>query len=183
MSISTSHKPGGSTHKRGAQGGGGDFGGGDDEGGGGGGGNGDRLVKVAFARTRPEAELIQGLLMEVDIPSVLQQVLPGPGHSYTPGPVDVMVAAKSAKRAREVLSDTFVEEDREQAELEEERRLARGETGVASPAKLRLSRSGARLPGQARLLDRRRRPRRLSGLLAALPGHLTATGPRTISRR
>jgi len=137
MSISTSRKPGGSTHKRGAQGGGGDFGGGDDGGGGGGGGNGDRLVKVAFARTRPEAELIQGLLMEVDIPSVLQQVGSAPGASYMPGPVDVMVAAAAAKRAREVLAETFVEdEDREQAELEEERRLARGETGVTSPARL-----------------------------------------------
>jgi len=137
MSISTSRKPSGSTPKRGTRGGGGDFGGGDDEGGGGGGGNGDRLVKVAFARTRPEAELIQGLLMEADIPSVLQQVLPGPGASYMPGPVDVMVAAAAAKRAREVLAETFVEdEDREQAELEEERRLARGETGVTSPAKL-----------------------------------------------
>jgi hypothetical protein len=137
MSISTSRKPSGSAHKRGAQGGGGDFGGGDDEGGGGGGGNGDRLVKVAFARTRPEAELIQGLLMEADIPSVLQQVLPGPGASYMPGPVDVMVAARAAKRAREVLAETFVEdEDRERAELEEERRLARGETDVTSPAKL-----------------------------------------------
>jgi hypothetical protein len=134
MSISTSRKPSGSTQKRGAQGGGGDFGGGDEEGGGGGGGNGDRLVKVAFARTRPEAELIQGLLMEADIPSVLQQVLPGPGASYMPGPVDVMVAARAAKRAREVLAETFVED--EGAKLEEERRLARGETGVTSPAKL-----------------------------------------------
>jgi len=138
MSTSTSHRPPGSAQKRGARGGGGDCGGGGDEGGGGGGGgNGDRLVKVAFARTRPEAELIQGLLMEADIPSVLQQVLPGPGASYMPGPVDVMVAAEAAKRAREVLAETFVEdEDQERAELEEERRLARGETGVTSPAKL-----------------------------------------------
>jgi Putative prokaryotic signal transducing protein len=137
MSTSTSHRPGGTAGKRGAQGGGGDFGGGDDEGGGGGGGNGDRLVKVAFARTRPEAELIQGLLMEADIPSVLQQVGSAPGASYMPGPVDVMVAAGSAKRAREVLAETFVEdEDQERAELEEERRLARGETGVTSPARL-----------------------------------------------
>ncbi|HET7455598.1 MAG TPA: DUF2007 domain-containing protein [Solirubrobacterales bacterium] len=136
MSTSTSHRPPASGHQRGAHGGGGDFGG--DEGdGGGGGGNGDRLVKVAFARTRPEAELIQGLLMEADIPSVLQQVLPGPGASYMPGPVDVMVAAGSAKRAREVLAETFVEdEDQERTELEEERRLARGETGATSPAKL-----------------------------------------------
>jgi hypothetical protein len=136
MSTSTSHRPPGSPHKHGAHGGGGDFGGGD-EGGGGGGGNGDRLVKVAFARTQPEGELIQGLLREADIPSVLWNAMPLPSGTYMPGPVDVMVAADTAKRARQVLAETFVEsEDQERLELEEQRRLARGETGVVSPAKL-----------------------------------------------
>jgi len=136
MSTSTSHRPPSSSHKRGAHGGGGDFGGGD-EGGGGGGGNGDRLVKVAFARTQPEGELIQGLLREADIPSVLWNAMPLPSGTYMPGPVDVMVAADTAKRARQVLAETFVEsEDQERLELEEQRRLARGETGVVSPAKL-----------------------------------------------
>jgi len=136
MSISTSHKPPSSGRKRGAHGGDGDSGGGEG-GGGGGGGNGGRLVKVAFARTLPEAELIQGLLREADIPSVLRDVLPVPSGSYMPGPVDIMVAEAMAKQARQVLAETFVEsEDQERVELEEERRLARGETGVTSPAKL-----------------------------------------------
>jgi hypothetical protein len=125
-------------HQRGAHGGGGGFHGGDDEGGGGGGGGGDgsRLVKIAFARTEPEAELIQGLLAEADIPSVLHRIPLGSGV-YMPGPVNVMVAAEAAPRARQVLAETFVEsEDQERLELEEERRLARGETGVVSPGKL-----------------------------------------------
>ncbi len=134
MSSSTSHKSPPSSHRRGAHGGGGDFGG--DEGGGGGGGGGGRLVKVAFARTEPEAELIQGLLTEADIPSILQRLPVGPS-GYIPGPADVMVAEAMAKRARQVLAETFVEsEDQEQAELEEERRLVRGETGVVSPGRL-----------------------------------------------
>jgi len=29
------------------------------------------MVKVAFARTQPEAEMLQGLLSEADIPSLL----------------------------------------------------------------------------------------------------------------
>lgn len=138
MSISTSHRSR-RTHQREAHGGGGDFHGGGDEGGGGGGGGGDgsRLVKVAFARTEPEAELIQGLLAEADIPSVLHRIPLGAGGYYMPGPVNVMVAAEAAPRARQVLAETFVEsEDQERLELEEERRLARGETGIVSPAKL-----------------------------------------------
>lgn len=136
MSTSTSHRPPRSSHARGAHGGGGGHGGGDDEGGGGG-GNGDRLVKVAFARTQPEGELIQGLLREAGIPSVLWNAMPLPSGTYMPGPVDVMVAADTAKRARQVLAETFVEsEDQERLELEEQRRLARGETGAVSPAKL-----------------------------------------------
>jgi len=136
MSISTSRKGPPSSQRRGAHGGDGDSGG-DEGGGGGGGGNGGRLVKVAFARTLPEAELIQGLLREADIPSVLRDVLPVPSGSYMPGPVDIMVAEAMAKQARQVLAETFVEsEDQERVELEEERRLARGETGVTSPGKL-----------------------------------------------
>ena len=125
-------------HQRGAHGGGGGSHGGDEGGGGGGGGgDGSRLVKVAFARTEPEAELIQGLLAEAGIPSVLHRILPMAGGYYMPGPVDVMVAAEAAPRARQVLAETFVEsEDQERLELEEERRLARGETGIVSPGKL-----------------------------------------------
>lgn len=136
MSISTSHrKPGPPRH--GSDSGAGDSGGGDEGGGGGGGGGGGRLVKVAFARTHPEAELIQGLLSEAGIPSVLKETAVGPSQVYMPGPADVMVAEAVARRARQVLAETFVEEEgQERLELEEERRLARGETGVVSPGRL-----------------------------------------------
>jgi Putative prokaryotic signal transducing protein len=136
MSSSTSSKNPPSTHKRGAHGGGGDSGG--DEGGGGGGGGGGRFVKVAFARTQPEAEMLQGLLSEVGIPSMLKRSGAFDNPDFlAAGPRDVYVAAELAKRAREVLADTMIEDERdEQAELEEERRLARGETGVTPPGKL-----------------------------------------------
>ncbi|MGN6586409.1 MAG: putative signal transducing protein [Solirubrobacterales bacterium] len=136
MSISTSHKAPPSTHKRGAHGGGGDSGG--DEGGGGGGGGGGRLIKVAFARNQVEAEMLQGLLTEAGIPSVLKRSFGFDNPDFlASGPRDVMVNEGDAKRAREVLADTMLEsEDDERAELEEQRRLARGETSVVSPGKL-----------------------------------------------
>ncbi len=121
---------------RSAGGSGDDFRGGD-EGGGGGGGGGDDLVKVAFARTQAEGEMLQGLLSEAGIPSVLNRSQGFYSVSYVPGPVDVMVAAHLAPRAREVLAETLLEDEAdERAELEEQRRLARGETGVVSPGKL-----------------------------------------------
>jgi hypothetical protein len=123
---------------RSAGGSGDDFRGGD-EGGGGGGGGGDDLVKVAFARTQAEGEMLQGLLTEAGIPSVLNRSQGFYSVSYVPGPVDVMVAAHLAPRAREVLADTLLEDETdERAELEEQRRLARGETGVVSPGRLAL---------------------------------------------
>jgi hypothetical protein len=136
MSTSTSHKSRDSAHQRGAHGGGGG-GGGNDEGGGGGGGDG-KLVKVAFARNQVEAEMLQGLLAEAGIPSVLKRSFGFDNPDFlASGPRDVMVNEGSAKRAREVLAETMIEsEDDERAELEEQRRLARGETGLVSPAKL-----------------------------------------------
>ncbi|HEX6602510.1 MAG TPA: DUF2007 domain-containing protein [Solirubrobacterales bacterium] len=137
MSTSTSHKKPGGPPRQGSHSGAGDSGGGDEGGGGGGGGGGGRLVKVAFARTHPEAELIQGLLSEAGIPSVLKETSIGPSQVYMPGPADVMVAEGAARRARQVLAETLVaDEGQEQLELEEERRLARGETGVVSPGRL-----------------------------------------------
>lgn len=113
-------------------------GGGDDDfrggngGGGGGGGGGDDLVKVAFARTQAEGEMLQGLLTEAGIPSVLNRSQGFYSVSYVPGPVDVMVAEHLAPRAREVLADTLLEDEADEAaELEEQRRLARGAGGVA----------------------------------------------------
>jgi hypothetical protein len=126
-------------HSRGAHGtgaGGGD-GAGESGGGGGGGGGGGDLVKVAFARTQAEAELIQGLLSEAGIPSVLKRSIPLYGMPYMPGPSNVMVAAAAAPRAKEMLRDTFGEtEEEEWARVEAEARAARGEGAIVSPVRL-----------------------------------------------
>ncbi len=96
------------------------------------------MVKVAFARTQPEAEMLQGLLTEADIPSLLKRSAGFDNPDFLPsGPRDVFVSQAHAKRARQVLADVLMEsEDDELAELEEQRRLARGETGLTSPARL-----------------------------------------------
>ena len=78
--------------------------------------------------------MLQGLLSEAGIPSVLNRSQGFYSVSYVPGPVDVMVAAHLAPRARKVLADTLLDDEADElAELEEQRRLARGETGVVSP--------------------------------------------------
>ena len=96
------------------------------------------MVKVAFARTQPEAEMLQGLLAEADIPSLLKRSAGFDNPDFLPsGPRDVFVSQAHAKRARQLLADVLVEDEGDElTELEEERRLARGETGVTSPARL-----------------------------------------------
>ena len=133
MSTSTSHRgPSGRQRDSGSGGGGGE--GGD----GGGDGNGGHLVKVGFGRTQVEAELLQGFLGEVGIPSVLKRTIGfDTPEFFASGPHDVFVNAGDAKRAREVLAETMVEgEDSKQRRLESERRLARGETGDIPAARL-----------------------------------------------
>jgi hypothetical protein len=138
MSISSSHKQPPPAYRvtHGGGGGGGDEGGGGD----GGDGNGGRLVKVGFGRTQVEAEMLRGLLSEAGIPSVLKRTMGfDTPEFFASGPHDVFVNVGDAKRAREVLAETMVEgesEGDEVAALEEERRLARGETGEVSPARL-----------------------------------------------
>ena len=137
MSTSTSHRPGPSGHQRGAHGGG--SGGGDgEEGGGGGGGGGGDLVKVAFARNQAEAEMLQGLLSEAGIPSVLKRSFGFDNPDFlSSGPRDVMVNAGDAQRAKDLLAETMIEDEGDEiAELEGERRLARGESGGPEPARL-----------------------------------------------
>jgi hypothetical protein len=123
MSSSTSHKRG--AHSRGAHGGSGGTPG--DEGGGGDGGGGP-LVKVGFGRNQPEAELLQGLLTEAGIPSVLKRSGGFDNPDFlSAGPHDVYVASDTAQKARDVLAETMIEsEGDETAELLEQRRLARG---------------------------------------------------------
>jgi len=137
MSTSTSPKRPPSGHERAARGGGGGGGNGDEGGGGGGGGGGD-LVKIAFARNQVEAEMLQGLLSEAGIPSVLKRSFGFDNPDFlSSGPRDVMVNAGDAQRAKDLLADTMIEDERDEvAELESERRLARGETGEPSPARL-----------------------------------------------
>jgi hypothetical protein len=138
MPSSKSHSPS-RPHQRGAHGDGGSHDGGDG-GGGGGGGGGGKLIKVAFARNQAEAEMLQGLLSEAGIPSVLKRSGGFDAPEFlAAGPRDVFVNAALARKARELLADTLVEsEDEERTELEEQRRLARGETGQTSPARLAL---------------------------------------------
>jgi hypothetical protein len=137
MSTSTSHRPSPSGHQRGAHGGGDGPGGGDEGGGGGGGGGGD-LIKVAFARNQAEAEMLQGLLSEAGIPSVLKRSFGFDNPDFlSSGPRDVMVNAGDAQRAKDLLAETMIEDEGDEAAaLEGERRLARGETGGPSPARL-----------------------------------------------
>jgi hypothetical protein len=138
MSSSTSHKPRSIEHERGAHGDGGSGSGGDNSGGGGGGGGGGDLVKVAFARNQAEAEMLQGLLSEASIPSVLKRSFGFDNPDFlSSGPRDVMVNAGDAQRAKDLLADTMIEDEGDEiAELEGERRLARGETGGPSPGRL-----------------------------------------------
>jgi hypothetical protein len=71
-----------------------------------GGGSGElHLVKVAYAANLPEAELIQSLLRQEHIPSMVQRN----GGFDVPdfiaaGPRDVLVPASQADRARELLA-------------------------------------------------------------------------------
>jgi hypothetical protein len=65
---------------------------------------GTSLVKVAYARNLAEAELIQGLLRQEDIPSMVQRN----GGFDVPdflaaGPRDILVPESQAERARELL--------------------------------------------------------------------------------
>jgi hypothetical protein len=132
MSRSSTHSRG--SHQRGAHGGGdGSHQGGD----GGGGGGGGKLVKVAFARNQAEAEMLQGLLREAGIPSVLKRSRGFDAPEFlAAGPHDVMVDSDLAQKARGVLADTMVEsEGEERAELSEGAALRRG-GGETSPTQL-----------------------------------------------
>jgi hypothetical protein len=62
------------------------------------------LVRVAGGRNQPEAEMIQGLLLEEGIPSVLRRARGFDVPDYlAAGPRDVMVAESGVVTAREVL--------------------------------------------------------------------------------
>jgi hypothetical protein len=62
------------------------------------------LVRVAGARNQPEAELIQGLLLEEGIPSVAKRARGFDVPDFlAAGPRDIFVAASGADNARDIL--------------------------------------------------------------------------------
>jgi hypothetical protein len=132
VSNSTSSSRSHSAHKRGSHGGGGAGDGGSH--GGGGGGGGGKLVKVAFARNQAEAEMIQGLLLESGIPSVLKRSRGFDNPDFlAAGPHDVLVNSDLAQKARDLLADTMTEsEDEERAELTDRARLERDGTDASA---------------------------------------------------
>ena len=65
------------------------------------------LVRVAFARHQAEAELIQGLLLEEGVPSVVKRSMGFDVPDFlASGPRDVFVPASGVDTAREVLAST-----------------------------------------------------------------------------
>ncbi|HTR74742.1 MAG TPA: DUF2007 domain-containing protein [Solirubrobacterales bacterium] len=139
MPGTTKHR---GAHSRGSHHGGGGHG---DEGGGGGGGGGGKLVKVGFARNQAEAEMLQALLLESGIPSILKRSTGFDNPDFlAAGPHDIWVNKEHATEARDLLTDTMTEsEGEERAELEgEARRRARGGEPI-SPARLALYVAGA----------------------------------------
>ncbi len=70
--------------------------------------SGDRkLVKVAYAQQQAEAEMIQGLLSEHGIPSMLRRAAGFDVPDFlAAGPREVLVAEEAVEQAREVLEGT-----------------------------------------------------------------------------
>jgi ketol-acid reductoisomerase len=67
--------------------------------------NSGRTVKVAFALNQMEAEMIQGLLGEHGIPSMVQRTVDNP-EFLAAGPRQILVPEAAAEEAREVLKGT-----------------------------------------------------------------------------
>jgi hypothetical protein len=66
-----------------------------------------KLVKVGFAQQQPEAEMIQGLLSEHGIPSMLRRAAGFDVPDFlAAGPREVLVAEELAEQAREILEGT-----------------------------------------------------------------------------
>jgi hypothetical protein len=66
-----------------------------------------KLVKIAYARQQAEAEMIQGLLSEHGIPSLLRRAAGFDAPEFlAAGPHEVLVAEEVLEEAREVLAGT-----------------------------------------------------------------------------
>ncbi len=69
--------------------------------------SGKALIKVAYAQNQAEAEMIQGLLSEHGIPSMLKRAAGFDVPDFlAAGPRQILVAEETAARAREVLEGT-----------------------------------------------------------------------------
>ncbi len=134
MAEATRHR---GAHSRGSHGGGGNA---DDGGGGGGGGGGGKLVKVGFARNQAEAEMLQGLLTEARIPSILKRSGGFDAPEFlAAGPRDIWVNKDHAHEARRILEETMTDgDDDERSEVEGEARLRATAGEPMTPARLAL---------------------------------------------
>lgn len=66
-----------------------------------------KLIKVAYAQQQAEAEMIQGLLSEHGIPSMLRRAAGFDVPDFlAAGPREVLVAEEVVEQAREVLAGT-----------------------------------------------------------------------------
>jgi Putative prokaryotic signal transducing protein len=66
-----------------------------------------KLIKVAYAQQQAEAEMIQGLLSEHGIPSMLRRAAGFDVPDFlAAGPREVLVAEEMEEQAREVLEGT-----------------------------------------------------------------------------
>jgi hypothetical protein len=133
MAQQTKHR---GAHSRGSHHGGGGQGG--DGGGGGGGGGGGKLIKVGFARNQAEAEMLQALLQESSIPSILKRAGGFDNPDFlAAGPRDIWVNKDHADKAREILAETMTEsEGEEREELDGEARLRATGGEPTSPQRL-----------------------------------------------
>jgi hypothetical protein len=84
------------------------------------------LVKVAGGRNQAEAELIQGLLLEEGVPSMLRRTRGFDVPDFlAAGPRDVLVPASGADAARDLLRSTGMEMRESPAAVLETARVAR----------------------------------------------------------
>lgn len=93
-------------------------------------------VKVGFARNQAEAEMVQGMLLEEGIPSMLKRTRGFDVPDYMAGgPRDILVPQTGAEAARQVLEGTELEsEEQEIAELRGQAGLEGA--GTVSPGRL-----------------------------------------------
>ena len=93
-------------------------------------------VKVGFARSQPEAEMLQGMLLQDGIPSMLKRTRGFDVPDYLAGgPRDILVPETGAEAARRLLADTELQsEGGELAELGGQARLSGG--AETSPSRL-----------------------------------------------